>query len=394
LGRFCGQEFRLLSAFAAILLVSASVANAQFFSFQGRITDTGGVPLNGVYDVEFKLFDAYTGGSQIGSTVAKHDVQITDGILSSGVTFFEEVSFVGDDFYMEILIREGASTGAYESLGRSYIGYAPRAINALRVDSLLGRNAGDVEYRSPYDMRFYLDSDDDQSNEWFSVHNSTGDFLLLLREDGSLTATAGSGDAGVVFTVGSISAIENESEAGVVSNFGGDSILETAVPTSLVSTTITAPTSGYVLVVAGITGLYTIASTHSYRTSFDISTDVSIGPDSVLSYLQTGVTVPMSLHKVFPVTAGTTTFHFVGRAIDAAVLLGARISAIFVPTTYGTVSASANLDDGRQRTVDQSFLEAAEERAAAIEANQSRIRRELEEMEAQIRALKEEARLE
>jgi hypothetical protein len=241
-------------------------------------------------------------------------------------------------------------------------------------------------------MRFYLDSDADQFNEWFSVHNSSGEYLLLLKEDGSLTAIAGFGDASIALPPGSISDVETMSEAGVVGNFGADHFVEEGALVNLASTTINAPTSGYVLVVAGATGITNLSSTASFRSSLDISTSLSIGSDSVLVYLPTGVTIPLSLHKVFPVSAGTSTFYFVARGIEWVELQNARITALFVPTTYGIVSSGTSTSDDGQSESLRAPLSADDERAAAIEANQERIRRELQEIGASIQALKEEAR--
>jgi hypothetical protein len=374
----------------AILFASTTILPAQPFSFQGRITDASGVPLNGNYDLEFRLYDQEAGGSQLGPVVQYDSELIQEGLLNVRLDF--SVSFTGFSYWLEISVRQTGSTGPLESLDRVFIAYAPRALNALRVEDLLAKTGNDVEYRSPYDMRFYLDADNNQSNEWFSVHNSSGAFLLLLREDGSLTATAGTGDASIVLPVGSISAIETNSEAGVVENFGGDHYLDDGAVTSLASTTISAPVSGYVIVVAGATQITNLDNAPAFRSSFDISTDISMGSDSVLVALPTGVTVPLTLHKVFPVTAGVSTFHFVGRGIEILGLENARITALFVPTTYGIVASGPSTIDGTRQVADPSPLSPEQERAAAIEANQARIRRELEAIEAQVKALQEETR--
>src|SRR5690554_369979 len=48
------------------------------FTYQGRLTD-GGSPANGSYDFEFRLYDALDGGAQVGSTITKENVTVTDG---------------------------------------------------------------------------------------------------------------------------------------------------------------------------------------------------------------------------------------------------------------------------------------------------------------------------
>ena len=43
------------------------------FTYQGRLTD-GGSPASGAYDLQFVLFDAAVGGSQVGPILARGDV--------------------------------------------------------------------------------------------------------------------------------------------------------------------------------------------------------------------------------------------------------------------------------------------------------------------------------
>ena len=64
--------------------VQATVGTA--FTYQGRLTD-GGNPANGEYDFQFRLYDAATGGSQVGSTISKGDVTVTDGLFTVEVDF-------------------------------------------------------------------------------------------------------------------------------------------------------------------------------------------------------------------------------------------------------------------------------------------------------------------
>jgi hypothetical protein len=57
-------------ALIAIMTLSsqAAVANPFSISYGGRITDSSGVPAAGPIDLEFKFFNAATGGSQVGPT--------------------------------------------------------------------------------------------------------------------------------------------------------------------------------------------------------------------------------------------------------------------------------------------------------------------------------------
>jgi hypothetical protein len=70
------------------------------FTYQGRLTD-GDSLANGDYDFEFKLYDAASNGTQVGSTVTKEDVTVTDGLFTVQLDFGAEV-FTGDARWLEI----------------------------------------------------------------------------------------------------------------------------------------------------------------------------------------------------------------------------------------------------------------------------------------------------
>src|SRR5688500_12745092 len=63
----------LSSSFVFVILLAlfAIAASAQTTSFvyQGKLQDAG-LPANGVYQFQFKPYDAETGGAQVGPTVA------------------------------------------------------------------------------------------------------------------------------------------------------------------------------------------------------------------------------------------------------------------------------------------------------------------------------------
>ena len=84
------------------------------FTYQGRLTD-GGSPANGSYDFQFKLYDAASGGTQVGSTVTKEDVAVSDGLFTVELDFGTGV-FTGDARHLEIGVRPGSSTSAYTTL--------------------------------------------------------------------------------------------------------------------------------------------------------------------------------------------------------------------------------------------------------------------------------------
>jgi trimeric autotransporter adhesin len=82
---------------AMILGVSAQTTE---FSYQGLITDNN-APANGNYDLEFKLFDAATGGTLIG-TLQRSNVAVADGVFGVVLDFG---AFPPTNRFLEIGVR-------------------------------------------------------------------------------------------------------------------------------------------------------------------------------------------------------------------------------------------------------------------------------------------------
>jgi hypothetical protein len=52
------------------------------FSYQGRLTDKTGTPLDGQYDMVFQFWDAETSGSQVGSDITVTNVDVDNGLFN------------------------------------------------------------------------------------------------------------------------------------------------------------------------------------------------------------------------------------------------------------------------------------------------------------------------
>jgi len=99
------------------------------FTYQGRFNASGN-PANGAYDFEFRLFDAATAGNQVGSTVTKADLTISDGYFTTTLDFGSG-RFTGDARWLQIAVRPGAETGSYTTLTpRHELTPTPYAINS------------------------------------------------------------------------------------------------------------------------------------------------------------------------------------------------------------------------------------------------------------------------
>jgi hypothetical protein len=58
-------------------------------NYQGQLTDSGGNPLDGTYDMQFLFYDAATGGSPV-RTITKNDVTVSHGLFSVKLDIWNE----------------------------------------------------------------------------------------------------------------------------------------------------------------------------------------------------------------------------------------------------------------------------------------------------------------
>lgn len=98
------------------------------FTYQGQIKESS-VPLNGMVDLRFSLWDAETNGNQVGSTYDPPPVSVTDGLFMVEVDFGSE-AFGPDARWLELAVRSGADD--YTTLSpRQAVTATPVALYAL-----------------------------------------------------------------------------------------------------------------------------------------------------------------------------------------------------------------------------------------------------------------------
>lgn len=109
--------------------VSEAAPMGTAFTYQGRLIDANN-PADGEYDFQFKLYDANSGGSQVGDDVNRPDVNVVDGYFTVELNFGSGV-FNGDARWLEIGVRPGDSTGGFTTLSpRQEVTPTPYAIYA------------------------------------------------------------------------------------------------------------------------------------------------------------------------------------------------------------------------------------------------------------------------
>ena len=214
------------------------------------------------------------------------------------------------------------------------------------------------------------------------------------------------GNDSVVLPVNSIGSAEILNEAGVAEyEFSASEILsaDPGVVDLIGATTITAPADGNVLVIAScvvrlehVNGAPTdavLGVSPDLTLTGNRDIDVTLDP----SFPTGTVDIPFSTHGVFPVTAGTHTFNFLGdqnttdfgqvRARDI------QLSAVYLPSAYGNVfGARANEPDDRTSSVARRIDRLTAERIAAVQAENARQQRELDLMREQMARIRAEVK--
>ena len=121
----------ILCALLVITFCAAQTTLAQttVFAYQGKL-DFDGVPANGQFDFQFKLFDAVSGGAQQGSTSEQLNTDVGNGAYTVNLDFGGAV-FPGADRFIEISFRPTGSSSYTTPTTRQQITSTPYSIRSL-----------------------------------------------------------------------------------------------------------------------------------------------------------------------------------------------------------------------------------------------------------------------
>ena len=124
-----GRNHLLIGLLLISLTGIALAQSSTIFTYQGRLTDNGS-PANGNYDLQFKLYDALTGGTLIG-TRTRTNVPVTGGVFTVQLDFAVG-AFGGPDRFLEIGVRTLGSPDPFTTLDpRQPITSTPFAFHSL-----------------------------------------------------------------------------------------------------------------------------------------------------------------------------------------------------------------------------------------------------------------------
>ena len=149
-----------------LMVWSAAVSKAEpmgtAFTYQGRLMDANDAA-DGLYDFQFKLFDANAAGTQQGSSIDINDLDVIDSYFTVVLDFNDPCAFNGDARWLEIGVRPWDSNDVYTILSpRQKITPMPYAIHSDNAGTLDGYHASAFATTShEHDSRYYMKSESD-----------------------------------------------------------------------------------------------------------------------------------------------------------------------------------------------------------------------------------------
>ncbi len=115
-----------------------AAAQGNAFNFQGRLND-GTNPANGSYDLQFRLFNAITGGNPVGTVAERPNTPLINGVFSVNLDFGATAFNSPNAVFIEIAVKPSASANAFTVLGPrqqlTVVPFAVRANNATNADN-------------------------------------------------------------------------------------------------------------------------------------------------------------------------------------------------------------------------------------------------------------------
>ncbi len=390
----------LLSLIVLGLGAYVQAATPSLVSYQGRLTDLSGTPVaDGNYSVAFTVYDASTGGTALWTET--QNVATVGGLFSvqlGAVTALDATVFTDPNRWLGVKV--GADP---ELVPRTRFTSSPYADRIATVDgSTGGQIAGPVEVTGAgfgkaqitdvggEGEAIYLWQEDgfpfmglepdangiggffrlwggNPSSGMYVDGNATGGGDLTASiygtQSGTIFNTGQSGDASVQLPNSAVAAKEILDEPGLSANYAfGNIVLGRSLMTDLATTTISIPAPGYVLAI-GTVGEFDFKGTTGNNWAFiqiDTNSFGSMIPDlttiGAYTFPDTNYYFyAFSGQRVMYFSApGTYTFRVqalqTSLAIPSATIRAyqAKISAVYIPTSYGPVTVPVPGNDVSQ----------------------------------------------
>src|SRR5215469_12223157 len=127
-----------LAALAASLFLASPATWAQTtaFTYQGSLADSGR-PATGSYDMQFSLFNAASGGAQVGSTVTNLATGVTNGLFTVTLDF-GTTPYNGQALWLQTAVSPAGSNTFTVLSPLQPLTSTPYAVQALNATTVTG----------------------------------------------------------------------------------------------------------------------------------------------------------------------------------------------------------------------------------------------------------------
>src|SRR5207249_4660046 len=137
----CSIALVMLCVGARAMPLSAQTPLGADFTYQGQLKAHGMSAISNA-DFQFALFDALTGGTQVGSTLSKGNVGVVNGLFTISLDF-GAAAFNGDARWLEVAVRSTAGAGGFTALStRRPVSAAPHALQTRGITVDAAGNVG------------------------------------------------------------------------------------------------------------------------------------------------------------------------------------------------------------------------------------------------------------
>lgn len=175
--------------FSLLVILTAgtlSFAQTSSFTFQGRLNDNS-LAANGSYQMQFSLYDAVSGGTQISSTSEFTDVSVINGIFTVRLDF-GSAAFDGNDRFIEIAVRRNSSESYTTLAPRQFVTSVPYSVRANKSATAdVATNANNADTLDGIDSSEFV-----RGNVVRSFNGRTGDTGIAAGNNVSLTTSSSS----------------------------------------------------------------------------------------------------------------------------------------------------------------------------------------------------------
>jgi hypothetical protein len=310
--------FKRIAMMFLLTALAAGLAHAQgtAFTYQGRLTD-GGNPADGMYDMQFKLFDV--NNIQQGQTISFSSVQATNGVFKVDLDF-GSATFDGTRRYLEIGVRPENSSDPHTVLSpRQLVTAAPYSIRSIVASTADTANTANTATNSAQlgglaASQYVLTTDSRMTDARPPAAGSNN----YLQNQGVIQQTpasfniSGSGTLGGTLTANAISANTINGNGSGLTSLNASNISSGTLDTARLGI-VPAVKGGTGLISAGAIGNYLRSTGTGWTSSALLGSDI---PDGSAFYVQNQTT-----------QQAATNFNISGNGTVSGQLKGGTINA-------------------------------------------------------------------